>query len=212
MTKSSSTIPLLIEKYKAFKHEHFKVNQTFKPLVEHGQQPKVLVIACSDSRVDPALLLGCELGELFVVRNVANLVPPYKQDPRHHGTSAALEFAVMGLVVTDIIVLGHSHCGGIRALMGAASSKGSDFITTWMSIAEPAKAHVLAHYGNCSAEEQAHRCEKGSLAISLNNLMSFPWIKKRVIDQQLSLHGWFFNLETGEIEAYNEEKKDFLPL
>lgn len=173
----------------------------------NGQSPKALVIACSDSRVDPAILLGAKPGELFVVRNVANLVPPYDNDSKHHATSSALEFAVTSLGVKDIIVLGHSHCGGINALM--ARKEGDQkrgFITDWMDIAKPAKEKVLSLYPNLSSMEKDQHCEKESLLISLDNLKTFPWIQTQLEKDELNLHAWYFNMNTGNIEMCWEEE------
>ncbi len=206
-------ITSLIKGCKQFKLEHFENSESFRDLVQYGQKPKVLAIACCDSRVDPAIVTGCKPGELFVVRNVANLVPPFKNDPRHHGTSAALEFGVVGLGVNDIILFGHSHCGGIRALMEAPEEiSSSDFISAWMDIAIPAKQRVLKRYPQCSLDEQAHHCEKESLLISLNNLTTFPWIHERVQASRLFLHAWYFNLGTGMIETYQSATGNFIPL
>ncbi len=131
----------LIEGYKQFRSKYFGKSKSLEKLVTHDQKPKILVISCSDSRVDPAIILGSKPGELFVVRNVANLVPPFESDLKHHGTSAALEFGVLDLEVKHIIVLGHTHCGGIRALMEAPeNTPPSNFITAWMDIADSAKA------------------------------------------------------------------------
>jgi len=144
---TSSTITSLIEGYRKFRAKHFEESKTYDSLVEYGQNPNVMLIACCDSRVDPAIVTGCEPGELFVTRNVANLVPPYEKDAGYHGTSAALEFGVTGLEVSDIIIFGHSHCGGIRTLMEAPDNKDpSDFITAWMNIATPAKQIILKHH------------------------------------------------------------------
>jgi len=206
----TSNINSLITGYHTFKTEHAMQKELYEQLIEHGQQPKALMIACCDSRVDPAIVTHCEPGELFMVRNVANLVPPFDVDPRHHGTSAALEFAVVGLEIKDIIVFGHRYCGGIRALMQSdESSNGSNFIRTWMNIAKPAKQQVLADYPQSSLDEQAHHCEKASLIISLNNLKTFPWIKARVAEGELTLHGWYFDLKTGQIQRYNENTQSF---
>jgi len=213
MKNSNSVIDTLIEGYKKFKTEHFEESNLYDDLVLHGQKPKVLIVACCDSRVDPAIVTDCKPGELFVVRNVANLVPPYDNDPKHHGTSAALEFGVTDLGVSDIIVFGHSHCGGIRALMEQPEHPTiSTFITAWMNIAKPAKQHVLAHHAQDSLDAQSHYCEKESLLISLNNLNTFPWITEHVSQGQLSLHAWYFNLKTGMIETYNADLKNFIPL
>lgn len=208
-----SAVDRLIEGYRTFKKEQFEDSKAFCDLVEQGQRPKILAIACCDSRVDPAIVTNCRCGEVFVVRNVANLVPPYSRDRQHHGTSAALEFGVLGLGVTDIIVFGHRYCGGIRALMeNTQTDKPSDFIQAWMNIAEPAKQQVLQAYPHESLDEQAHHCEKASLITSLNHLSTFPWIAERVQAGQLYLHAWYFDLDTGNIEAYQADKTLWQPL
>ncbi len=210
---SNSVINVLVEGYKQFKTEHFEESNLYDDLVEYGQQPKVLVVACCDSRVDPAIVTNCKPGELFVVRNVANLVPPYDNDPKHHGTSAALEFGVTGLGVSDIIVFGHSHCGGIRALMEQSENlKAHTFITAWMNIAKDAKQRVLAEHTKESLDSQSHHCEKESLLISLQNLKTFPWIAERIATKRLALHAWYFNLKTGMIETYDAKVQAFVPL
>lgn len=198
-----SIVPALLEGYEKFRKEHFEDASTYQELVENGQKPKALVIACCDSRVDPALLVGAKPGELFVVRNVANLVPPCDSDSKHHSTSSAIEFAVTGLGVRDIIILGHSHCGGIHALMSRdedAAPK-QDFITAWMNIAKPAKEMVLDKYPESSAEEKDQHCEKESLLISLRNLKTFPWVQERLKAGEIGIHAWYFNMNSGQIEV-----------
>lgn len=210
---NNSAILPLIEGYKKFKVKHFEKTKAFDLLVQQGQKPKVLVIACCDSRVDPAILTNCNPGELFVVRNVANLVPPFDGNPRHHGTSAALEFGVMELGISDIIVLGHSHCGGINSLMKDQKNEdSSDFIAKWMDIAKLAKQKVLTQHPNCSLDQQIHYCEKESLLISLANLKTFPWINSRIAEKKLFLHAWYFNLNTGIIEIYDSVNNSFVPV
>ena len=157
------------------------------------------------------LLVGCRdrrrfhhdeiRAELFIVRNVANLVPPYKPDSNYHGTSAAIEFAVRNLNVQHIIVLGHSHCGGIRFL--CESRKGDEkreFIESWMSIVEQARDDGLA------GEAQHRQAEREAVKVSLSNLLSFPWVKDRVEDEQLKLHGWWFDLKAGKLLAHEAEE------
>ncbi len=206
-------IPTLIEGYKQFKPKYFEQSQYFRRLVNEGQRPKVLMIACCDSRVDPAIIVDAEPGELFVVRNVANLVPPFNSDPRHHGTSAALEFAVKNLGVQHIILFGHKYCGGIRALMEAeCDSHPTDFIKAWMNIADAAKQRVLQRYPHADIDEQAHHCEKESLLISLVNLQTFPWIKEQLDAKKLFLHAWYFDLDSGMVESYHESQQAFVPL
>jgi len=191
----------LLKGYQRFKQKYYVESSLYETLVKEGQQPKILVITCCDSRVDPAILLDAKPGELFVVRNVANLVPPCDESPRHHSTSAAIEFAVLTLGVSDIILLGHSHCGGIKALMeNKSEAHNTAFIGPWMAIAKAAKQNVLKQHPQNSLDEQAHYCEKESLRISLANLKSFPWIQKRLNDNTLNLHAWHFDLSTGDIE------------
>ncbi len=203
----------LVEGYKQFRSKYFGESKSLEKLVTHDQKPKILVIACCDSRVDPAIVLGSKPGELFVVRNVANLVPPFESDLKHHGTSAALEFGVLGLEVKHIIVFGHSHCGGIRALMDAPdNAPPSNFITAWMDIADSAKAQVLKDHPECSTDEKAHHCEKDSLIISLKNLETFPWIRELAKKKELSLHAWYFDITSGTIDTYQAAQDQFIPL
>ncbi len=204
---TESIVPQLLDGYKKFKSQYYDNSTTYEELVSNGQKPRALLITCCDSRVDPAILLGAKPGELFVVRNVANLVPPFDDDPKHHATSAALEFAVSGLGVNDIIILGHSHCGGIHALMNRKEDEPQrDFITAWMNIAKPAKEKVLAQYPNSDPLEKNQHCEKESLLISLANLKTFPWIQERVAKDDLNLHAWYFNMNTGAIEMCRDEE------
>jgi carbonic anhydrase len=207
--KISPTILSLIKGYKRFKNKYFKNTKSFENLV-NSQKPKALVIACCDSRVDPAIITDCDPGDLFVVRNIANLVPPFGSDCN---TSAALEFGVKVLEVNDIIVLGHSNCGGIHALMKKQEKKdSSSSVSKWVDIAKPAKKSVLKQDSNSSLEEKIYHCEKKSLLISLNNLKTFPWINKRVLENKLFLHAWYFDLATGAIETYKSSSDKFIPL
>jgi carbonic anhydrase len=189
------TIERLIAGFKDFREAYYdRQPEFYRSLVELGQSPDVMVIACSDSRVNPSIIAKAEPGELFIVRNVANLVPPYKPDSSYHGTSAAIEFAVRDLGVGHIIVLGHSHCGGIRCLCdGATGSNSREFIDGWMSIVDHAVNPELK-----GAKLYRH-VEKEAVTISTNNLLSFPWVKKRVVSGGLKIHGWWFDLEAGDL-------------
>lgn len=202
--------------YQKFRAHYFSKDRKsplYKKLLREGQSPKIMVIACSDSRVDPSIILGALPGELFVVRNVANLVPPFDNNPKHHGTSAALEFAVQVLGVSHIIVLGHSHCGGIQALLKPLQDQQAprehNFITSWMNIASAAREKVSQCCQDQPPEVQAKLCEEESLLISLNNLRTFPWIDSRVQAGLLSLHAWHFDLRTGVIEQFNQAHQQF---
>ena len=201
------------EKFRAQYFSKDKANALYEKLVAEGQSPKTMVIACSDSRVDPSIILESQPGELFIVRNVANLVPPYDNDPKHHGTSAALEFAVQTLQVSNIIILGHSHCGGIRALLASSpkpyTTEAHSFIDSWMKIAEVAKAITLSECSHSDISEKEKMCEEQSLRISLKNLMTFPWIHERVAKGELHLYAWRFDLISGKIQCFNSASQQF---
>jgi carbonic anhydrase len=153
-------------------------------------------------------------GDLFVVRNVANLVPPYIHDVDAPGIRAAIEFAVKNLNVKDIIVLGHSGCGGIQALMNGEgiTERKYEFIGSWISIAKRAREQVLQELSQKSPALQSKACEQAAILISLENLQSFPWIRERIDQKNLSLHGWYFDIDSGELLAYSEETKTFTSL
>ena len=188
----------LIEGFRRFQAAHFgEQREVFERLAREGQSPRIMVIACCDARVDPAIVTDCDPGDLFVVRNVANLVPPCEAGGGYHGTSAALEFAVRILKVEHVIVMGHVRCGGIRALLGDVG--GGEFIAPWMSIAEEARREVQAALPQASAEAQAAACEQAAIRISLRNLATFPFVRAAVAEGRLALHCWYFYLERGEL-------------
>lgn len=189
--------------FRDFQKDYFGPESSlFEPL-KRGQSPKTMIIGCSDSRVDPAILTNCAPGDIFVVRNVANLAPPCEESAGLHGVSAALEFAVCHLDVQHIIVLGHSQCGGINALMaGTCGRKADGFISNWMSIAKPARDKVLAELPEKDPKLQQRAAEQAAILLSLENLHSFPWIDQRATAGALSLHGWYFDLATGELLEY----------
>jgi carbonic anhydrase len=197
-----------------FQRDSFIPKQAFFHRLAIKQRPKIMMVACSDSRVDPAILTNAEAGDLFMVRNVANLVPPCAHDHAAHGTSAALEFAVESLEVEHIIVLGHSGCGGIEALMTAdpAIAREHTFIHTWMQIADEAKRRTLILARHQPLEAQLRLLEQESIKTSLANLLSFPWIDERVGDGRLRLHGWRFDLNEGNMYVYVPESDRFEPL
>jgi carbonic anhydrase len=203
----------LIAGFKRFQENYFGDNKELFAKLKQGQKPSTLVIACSDSRVDPAILTNCEPGEMFVVRNVGNLVPPYETGAGLHGVSTALEFGVRSLEVKHIIVLGHRQCGGIRVLMedGTPESKG-EFIGNWVNIAKRAKERVLAELPEAPTDTRVAACEEQSILVSLENLMTFPWLRERVKQGHLTLHGWLFDLKHGKLVAYDPEQGRFASL
>ncbi len=165
----------------------------FEALAARGQRPRVMVIGCSDSRVDPGMVFDAGPGEIFTLRNVANLVPPYQPDGSLHGTSAAVEFAVRGLEVEAIIVLGHAMCGGIQALMGGVPAPMGEFLGPWIRIAASARNRVL----RCDPADAQLACEYEAVRLSLDNLMSFPFVAERVLDGRLQLLGGHFDIRSG---------------
>jgi carbonic anhydrase len=195
------TVQRLINGFEAFRKEYYQDQPNFyRNLVENGQHPKTMVIACSDSRVNPSIISKADPGELFIVRNVANLVPPYAPDVSYHGTSAAIEFAVRDLKVEDIIVLGHSHCGGIQVLCEEEPGKKTrEFIRSWMSIVEEARDDSL------EGDAQLRHVEREAVKVSLDNLRTFPWLKERLDKGDLVLHGWLFDLEVGELVSVGDD-------
>lgn len=193
-----------------FQQQHFGENPELASTLVEGQKPQALLIGCCDSRVDPAVLLDCDLGDLFILRNIANLVPPYLKSNEHHGVSSSIEYAVCHLEVSDIIILGHSECGGIGALMESANTgEAGEFIGRWVNIAASARDKVLQELPEESQEKQARACEKEAILVSLKNLMTFPWVKDRVSKGQLSLHGWYYNIGTGQLRYYNQLSGEF---
>ena len=186
----------LIAGYRRFRASRWESErQRFEELSRYGQRPRAAVIACSDSRVDPQMIFDTHPGELFAIRNVANLVPPYGPDPAHHGTSAALEFAVRALKVADLIVMGHALCGGVQALLQGTPEGFGDFVEPWMAIAEPARRRAMA----ASPEARQEVCEQEAVRLSLANLLTFPWIRGAVEAGRLRLHGCYFDTRSGAL-------------
>ena len=201
----------LIDGYRAFRTGRLQTEQTrFRELAESGQSPEVMVIGCSDSRVSPEVIFDARPGELFVVRNVANLVPPYAPDARLHGVSAALEFAIEALKVKHIVVLGHAHCGGVRAYASdSAPLTPGDFIGKWMSLITPA-AERVGERGNLSEAAYLERLEQASIANSIDNLMTFPRVQELVARGELALHGAYFGVATGQLSAREQASNAFM--
>jgi carbonic anhydrase len=187
----------LIAGYRRFRVETWPHQRArFEELAAAGQRPHTMVIACSDSRVDPQMIFSAGPGELFVLRNVANLVPPYMPDAKFHGTSAAVEFAVRVLKVNRIVVMGHALCGGIAAVLNGAPPEVQDFVAGWITIAQRARDVALRCDDPTQRQEVA---EHEAVRISLGNLMTFPWVAEAVAEGRLTLHGAHFGVATGRL-------------
>ncbi len=203
----------LIDGYSAFASGRLQSEQDrYRELAERGQTPEIMVIGCCDSRVSPEVIFDARPGELFVVRNVANLVPPYEVDGKYHGVSAALEFGVGVLKVKHIVVLGHAQCGGVRAYAEDAEPiSPGDFIGRWMSLMEPA-AKKVGERGSLSRAEFLERMEKASIANTLDNLMTFPRLRKLIERDAVTLHGAYFGVALGELSLLDQKTGEFRPV
>ena len=179
----------------------------FEKLATEGQSPKILIVACADARVDPGILTQTQPGDIFTVRNVAAMVPPAQipPDQAQHGTSAAIEFAVRGLDVEHVVVLGHALCGGIGALVDGRDSlyASYDYLSTWTAIAQEVRDLAVAKLKGRSREEIARAVEQAAVLNSVSNLMGFRWIAEKVEQGALALHGWWFNMTEGQLYAFN---------
>lgn len=192
----------ILQGYQTFRKRYAIGDQSvMQHLSDNGQKPEIMVVACCDSRVDPALILQCDPGDLFVTRNVANIIPPYEIDEAHHGTSAALEFGICFLNVKHLILFGHSQCGGIHERLNENVLK-NDFITHWVSLIKPSESIVK------DTDEMA----KQALIQSKKNCHSFPWITQKVDQKLLKIHLWFLDIKTGIIFTYSETKHQYIPL
>ena len=207
----------LMAGFRRFREKYFLQTEQelsfYQKLASSGQAPKTLLIGCSDSRVDPAILTGASPGELFVIRNVANLVPPCEPSAvGFHGTSSAIEFAVENLKVENIIILGHRQCGGIQALMKGSAENSKSFIGQWMTIAQAAKSRVLSEHPTADDDTKWRFAEMESLKISIRNLKTFPFVKAAIENRQLNVIGVYFDLEEGKLWELEETKQEFRQL
>jgi carbonic anhydrase len=203
--------PQLLQGYRNFMSGRYVTESArYRSLAREGQAPETMVIACCDSRAAPEAIFDSGPGELFVVRNVANLVPPYAPDGEFHSTSAALEFAVQSLKVRQIVVMGHGRCGGIRAALNpdAAPLSPGDFIGQWMSLVAPAAEAVSGNTMMTSSERQT-ALERISIRYSIANLRTFPCVSILEGKGRLTLHGAWFDISTGELWVMNKDTGDF---
>jgi carbonic anhydrase len=210
-------IEKFVRGFSRFQQQYFTEQDGLYDSLRVGQRPTTLLIGCCDSRVDPMLLTGSDPGDMFVVRNIANLVPPCTPDAPP-GVSSAIEFAVCNLEVARVIVLGHAHCGGIRALLDPATmavpevAPETDFVRQWMKIAEPVARRVQRELAHKTPFEQHKACELASILHSLDNLLTYPWLKRRVLAGKLVLHGWYFDIDSGALMAYSPRQQQFLAI
>lgn len=203
----------LIEGYSAFTAGRLQREQDrYNELARAGQSPEVMVIGCCDSRVSPEVIFDARPGELFVVRNVANIIPPYSPDGQAHGVSAALEFGIGALRIKHIVVLGHAHCGGVKAyVQDSEPLSPGDFIGRWMQLMSPAAEKVGPRGAQDHAEYLA-RLEKANIANSLANLMTFPMLAKLIEKGKVATHGAYFGVASGDLSVLDPETGEFKPV
>jgi len=211
MIKKVSPLPkYLVNRYKDWKlTSYIKNSKYFKKMATQGQSPKAMIISCCDSRVHVTSIFGADEGEFFIHRNIANLIPPFSPDGEHHGTSAAIEYATKDLQVPHIIVLGHTTCGGIKHGYKLHSNRANPdyiFLNKWLSILQPAFNNISK---NISEKNQIELLEEESIKISLNNLFSFPNIKKSVEENTLSIHGLIHDIGSGRLKYLNPITEEF---
>jgi len=192
-----SSLTKIKQGYKKFR-ETYDSFETLKNLISADQKPHSVIVSCCDSRVDPSIIFQSNPGEFFTVRNIASLIPPYEKDDKHHGVSAALEFAVNFLKVKNIIILGHTNCGGIQAMMNH-NLEDNDFITHWLAVLNKNEFNGLSL---CD-------CVKLSLRKSFENALTFPWIKEKYEANTLNIFTWYFDLQTGTINTYNDATEQY---
>jgi carbonic anhydrase len=203
----------VIDGYSAFAGGRLQSEQhRYRELAERGQTPEIMVIGCCDSRVSPEVIFDARPGELFVVRNVANLVPPFETGGTYHGVSAALEFGVAALKVKHIVVLGHAHCGGVKAFAEDAEPLSpGDFIGRWMSLMAPALEKVGPR-GSMPHEQYIERLEKASVVNTLDNLMTFPRLRRMIERGDIAAHGAYFGVATGQLSVLDRASGEFVPV
>jgi carbonic anhydrase len=211
-----ATFPeVLADRYRRFKHQIYHPNaENYQELAKDGQSPDTMLISCCDSRVLPETIFNALPGELFVVRNVANLVPPYETSGQFHGVSAAIEFAVLNLRVKNVVVMGHSGCGGVKSVLhqSAAIQTEAKFISRWMSMLEDARLTVLASHQMSTDADRLEALEKEGIKTSIKNLRSFPLVAEREEKGKLNLHGAHFDIKTGTLSVLSHSRGEFFPL
>ena len=211
MTNKISPPPnFLIDRYKKWKsREYLKNEEKFRKLASSGQSPSTIVISCCDSRIHATSIFGADEGEFFIHRNIANIVPAYSQDGINYGTSAAIEYAIKELKVNHLIILGHNDCGGIKyghKVHSDSANSNYEFINKWLSILLPAYKKIQK---NVSEQEQINQFEQESIKFSINNLFSYPFIKKAVDENNLSIHGFIHDIGSGNLKFLNPVTDDF---
>lgn len=212
--KKPTPLERLLQGYRTFRRKGFrKDRRLYQRLARKGQSPKVMVIACADSRVSPTAVLSAHPGDIFIARNIANIVPPYDPDAAPRSLGAAVEFAVKVLDVTDIVIFGHARCGGVRALVtNGRNLPQTDFLHQWVEIAEPARGLLPADFDQLPEAARMQASERAVLEVSVRNLLGYPWIRERIENAALAVHGWHFDMHDGALRVLDLRSGSFDPL
>lgn len=206
----------LVQRYQGWKATSYSENKSwYRRLASEGQHPRAMIISCCDSRVHVTSIFGADQGEFFIHRNIANLVPPYEPDGNRHGTSATIEYAVTALKVAHVIVIGHSSCGGVKGFYDMATGAAPElkspesFVGRWMDVLQPGYDRIKDHH---SGQDCVDHLEKESVKVSLDNLMTFPFVADAVKKEELSLHGLWHDIGEGGLMFYDPEADTFQPV
>ena len=206
---------VLTDRYRRFKHRIYVPNaDQYEELATYGRSPEIMIISCCDSRVDPETIFNAMPGELFVARNVANLVPPFETGGKYHGVSAGIEFAVMNLRVKSLVIMGHSGCGGVKAALDQSTAIETEahFISRWMSMLDDARLSVLASHQMSSHADRLRALELAAVKTSIKNLRTFPFVKELEDNGKLAIHGAHFDIKTGTLSVLNHQTGNFVNL
>jgi len=202
----------LLNGYRKFRRTTFaRERKRYEELAEKGQHPKILIIACSDSRVSPSIIFDAPAGSTFVARNIANIVPPHDPDGKPRSIGAAVEYAVKVLNVTDIVVKGHARCGGVAALVSHGEGlPQTDYLKPWVEVAAPARALLPPNFESLSKEEKRRVSEHAVIQNSIMNLSGYPWVRERLEAGTLRLHGWHFDFKDGRLARLDHESGEWV--
>lgn len=208
----ATPVDKLIDGYRKFRRTTFaRERSRYERLAEKGQKPKILIIACSDSRVSPSVVFNTPPGAIFVARNIANIVPPHAPDGRPRSIGAAVEYAIKVLNVSDIIVKGHAHCGGVKALVNHGEGlPDTDYLKPWVEVAAPARALLPTSFDTLSDNDKRRASEFAVIQNSIMNLSGYPWVRERLENGTLKLHGWHFDIHDGKLSRLDHESGEWV--
>jgi carbonic anhydrase len=212
--RKETGVERLVAGYREFRRTTFpRERRRYQNLTVNGQRPKVMLIGCSDSRVSPTTILSAPPGEIFIARNIANIVPPYDPDSKPRSIGAAVEYAIKVLNVSDIIIKGHARCGGVAALVSRGEGlPATDYLKPWVEVADPARALLPANFDSLDPDEKRTASERAVIQNSILNLSAYPWVRDRLEAGTLKIHGWHFDILEGLLHVLDHESGEWRPL